>query len=386
MVKNGSDGRVEADHADAGAGRPPSRFTELLARAERERSMAVTPEVGAAKAAARLVVALREVCRDNAEMQLAATVLLDLLVQTSVEVRAVLAIEIGGMENAPAELVERLALDEDPGVAEGVILASPVLDDDALLRIVRQKARGHRMAVARRPRLGDKVATALARSGEAGVLVALAANRDSTLSQPVLAWLAMEAARFPALAAPLVHRADLPPDIANDLVSWVTEVAVEEAVASGVSGRLAIEAGRRASARLQQSKGARAGAADALASKAVAAAADAGVLCGDFVLDAFRSGAVAAGVTALSRLAHVPVEHARACVDEGDPDRLAALCRAARLTHDEFVALRTALGLAEGRQPSPSRADYEITPEHRAVAAVTCGLHVVWGNRGMLRA
>lgn len=386
MAKNGRTGTADADQADAGAGRPASRFTEMLTRAERERSMAVTPEVGAARAAARLVVALREVCRDDAEMQLAATALLDLLMQTSVEVRAVLAIEIGGMKDAPAELVERLALDEDPGVAEGVILASPVLDDDALLRIVQQKARGHRMAVARRPKLGEKVATALARSGEEGVLVALAANRDATLSQPVLAWLAMEAARFPALAAPLVHRADLPPDIANDLVSWVTEVAVEEAVASGVSGRLAIEAGRRASARLRRSRGMRAGAADALAAKAVSAAADAGLLCAGFVLDAFRSGAVAAGAAALSRLAHVPVEHAKACLEEGDPDRLAALCRAARLTYDEFVALRTGLGLAEGRQPSPSRDDYDITPEHRAAAAVTCGLHLVWGNRGLLRA
>jgi uncharacterized protein (DUF2336 family) len=130
----------------------------------------------------------------------------------------------------------------------------------------------------------------------------------------------------------------------------------------------------------------RAGAADALAAKAVSAAADAGLLCAGFVLDAFRSGAVAAGAAALSRLAHVPVEHAKACLEEGDPDRLAALCRAARLTYDEFVALRTGLGLAEGRQPSPSRDDYDITPEHRAAAAVTCGLHLVWGNRGLLRA
>ncbi len=362
-----------------------SHFTEMLARAEREQLLAVAPEMGAARAAARLVVALREHCLDEAELQAVASALLELLMQTSVEVRAVLAIEIGHMPNAPSSLVEQLASDDNPAVAEGVILGSPVLDDDALLRIIRERTRGHRLAVARRPDLGEAVASALARCGEGSVLVALAGNSDTTLSRSVLAYLAAEAARFPELAAPLVHRGDLPAEIANDLLTWVTEVAIEEAVASGISGRVAIEAGRRANARLRRR--ATPECLDALAARAVAAAAEEGQLGPGFVLDALRGGAEAAAIAALSRLSHVPVEHARECAASREAGRVAALCRAAGLSWEEFQAVAGCLGMsANAAMGAPPREQYEITPERRAAAAVMCRLQLVWGSQGLLKA
>jgi uncharacterized protein (DUF2336 family) len=362
-----------------------TRFEDLIRRATEELLLSVPPEAGAARAAARLVVALRDAGLSGDDLHLTASVVIDLLEQTSAEVRSVFATEIGALDHVPSDVVERLACDDDLAVAQAVIAVSPVLDDEALLRIVREKTVGHRLTVASRPDIGTDVAVELATRGEEPVLRALANNTKANLPFSVLAYLAVESTRFPGLAQPLICRGDLPAEIHDDLVSWVVEVSIEEAVEAGISGCTAMEAGRRAVRALCQDHGA--AALEALATRAVAMAADADLLSARFVRDAFEAGTRIVGVVALARMAGVSVADARRCVDSGLVALVAVLCRAADIPHGQFLLVGESLRLAcDNASGAPSLWCYETTPRKRAQSAVSRHLDMVWGETGFLRA
>src|ERR1700744_1265742 len=72
------------------------------------------------------------------------------------EVRRRLAERIAQVEWAPKALIHVLALD-DIEIARPIIAASPLLDDDDLVRLMLEATLEHQIEVARRPNIGEKV-------------------------------------------------------------------------------------------------------------------------------------------------------------------------------------------------------------------------------------
>ncbi|HEY1752826.1 MAG TPA: DUF2336 domain-containing protein [Caulobacteraceae bacterium] len=195
----------------------------LARRAEPLRSPARTPAPPAGPEAllARLV-ALGETRKPltptaKAEMEAA---LLALVAEAEPDVRARLAGRIARAWWTPPRLVGILAHDEIE-VARPVIAANPLLDDDALIRLLGEASLAHRVEVARRPRLSARVARAVIAQGDPAVLTALAANRSADISPSGLARLVEHARTIAALGAPLAEHPRLSAELARALYLWV---------------------------------------------------------------------------------------------------------------------------------------------------------------------
>ncbi|HEX3407156.1 MAG TPA: DUF2336 domain-containing protein, partial [Caulobacteraceae bacterium] len=143
--------------------------------------------------------------------------------------RARLAERLARAEWAPPRLIETLGGD-DIEVARPIIAASPLLHDEALLRLLAQATLGHRIEVARRPRLSAKVAAAVMDRAEPAVLTALAGNPSADVTPAELARLVDHAKSIAALGAPLAAHPRLTTELAKSLYLWVDQ-GLREAIA-----------------------------------------------------------------------------------------------------------------------------------------------------------
>jgi uncharacterized protein (DUF2336 family) len=144
--------------------------------------------------------------------------------------RARLAAQIAAAAWAPASLIETLA-EGDIEAARPVIAASPLLDDDALLRLAGHASIAHQIEVARRPRLPARIVGAMIERGEPAVLTALAGNRSAEVTPAAMARLVDRAKTIAALGAPLAAHPRLSRELAQSLYLWVEPPLREDIVA-----------------------------------------------------------------------------------------------------------------------------------------------------------
>src|SRR5579871_2944405 len=83
--------------------------------------------------------------------------LVDLVPHTEVPVRANLAERMSAIANAPPGLIGRLAREDEIMVAGPVLRRSPVLDEQALVEIARQKGQDHLLAMTERDELSPNI-------------------------------------------------------------------------------------------------------------------------------------------------------------------------------------------------------------------------------------
>jgi len=136
------------------------------------------------------------------------------------DIRARLAERLARADWPPARLIETLAQDEIE-VARPVIAASPLLKDEALIRLLTQATLAHQIEVAQRPRLSAQVVEAVLDQGEPAVLTALAGNHTADISAQAMARLVEQARTVAALGAPLSIHPRLNTELAKALYLWV---------------------------------------------------------------------------------------------------------------------------------------------------------------------
>ncbi len=154
------------------------------------------------------------------ERALAAEILRHLMGEVEAKLRWELATKIAHHSDVPADLIVELASDQSE-VAYPVLKSSPLLSDADLVRIVRTRAQGHQLAVARRDALSSTVSQALIDSDDPLVIVELLGNSGATLTDEMLAFLAEESQWQTLYQKPLLTRQDLPLDIAKRVYWWV---------------------------------------------------------------------------------------------------------------------------------------------------------------------
>ncbi len=137
-------------------------------------------------------------------------------------IRIALAERLADDTSVPTDLVLMLA-DDTIEVARPIILRSPLLTDDDMLRLIAQSDIGHQEAVAARPYIGEAVTEALAKCDAEAVLVTLVRNATAKIANTTYEVLVDKSKVIAALQEPITKRTDLPPALATKMCSWVSD-------------------------------------------------------------------------------------------------------------------------------------------------------------------
>ncbi len=152
------------------------------------------------------------------------------------DIRARLAERLARAAWAPPRLIETLASD-DIEVARPIIAASPLLKDEALIRLLVEATLAHRIEVARRPRISARVVAQVIECGEPALLTALAGNASAELTPASMARLVDRAKSIAALGAPLAAHPRMTSELAQSLYLWVGQ-----ALRDGIVARFDVDA------------------------------------------------------------------------------------------------------------------------------------------------
>ncbi len=125
-----------------------------------------------------------------------------------VEARAHVAKLLAPLERAPGTVVVKLAND-DIEVARPLLEFSNVLSDDDLIDIISKQSEAHRVAIAGRPSVPERVGEAIVEHGETSSIVRLVRNSHAEFDRVTLQKLVARAARDAEVAHDLRGRHDL---------------------------------------------------------------------------------------------------------------------------------------------------------------------------------
>lgn len=156
------------------------------------------------------------------------TMLLVLVQDTAVRVRAAIADAVKSMPEAPRELILRLAHDTAVQVSDPVLRLSPVLTDADLLALLARPPHAQTdHAVAARPDLGPSVTDAIALHATAPAVALMLANPSAQIRESTLDSLVERASAHAAWQAPLVRRPTLSAHAAETLARFVAGPLLE---------------------------------------------------------------------------------------------------------------------------------------------------------------
>jgi uncharacterized protein (DUF2336 family) len=139
--------------------------------------------------------------------------------EIEVEVRAVLSVRLSHFDEAPVNVIRKLAFDDAIEVAGPVLEKSVRLDDDTLIANVRSKSQSHMLAISRRTSLGENVTDELVAHGDRTVVNAVAGNSGACFSGSSLLHMVKRAEGDSILAERLGLRKDIPRNLFQQLIA-----------------------------------------------------------------------------------------------------------------------------------------------------------------------
>jgi uncharacterized protein (DUF2336 family) len=242
-------------------------------------------------------------------------------------IRIALAERLADDTTAPHDLILLLA-DDSIEVARPLLLRSPLLTDEDMLRLLTGSGEAHHEIVATRAHIGEPVTEVLAKSNVESVLVALVRNATAKISPAAFESLVEKSRAIASLQEPLTRREDLPPVLASRMCEWVTD-ALKSYIAKNY--RIAPERLDDAIAQahiLVQSEPAPPKSPPAeSAQKLIEKLAASGQLKAGFLLRVLHQGQLDLFDLALAKLVNLPIAELRAKFYEGGPRAVALACR-----------------------------------------------------------
>lgn len=192
------------------------QVAELLARA-RDRS---------APGRTTFVLDLYDLCADGSafkedDLAAAIDILLDVVHRAPVSVRQQLAERLARDPRAPRRVVNSLARDEI-SVAFTVLTESPVLEDDDLIDILRDRPLEHQLGTLQREKVSERVSAAFVEGRDPRVMRWLLENPGASIPRAAMEVIVEASYVEPEMQRPLVGRADLPRDLAVKVRGWAT--------------------------------------------------------------------------------------------------------------------------------------------------------------------
>jgi uncharacterized protein (DUF2336 family) len=159
---------------------------------------------------------------NDRERELMREILRRLTLDVEMAIRIALAERLADDASAPNDLIVLLA-DDKIEVARPVILRSPLLTDEDMLRLIAECDVAHQEAVAARPHIGEPLTEALAKCEAETVLVTLVRNTTAKISNTAYETLVDKSRNIASLQEPITLRKDLPPVLATKMCSWVSD-------------------------------------------------------------------------------------------------------------------------------------------------------------------
>ena len=136
---------------------------------------------------------------------------------------AELSERLAPVDNAPIEVIRRLARDDEIGVAGPVLSESTRLTTKDLSDIARTQGDAHLLAISGRERLDEAVTDVLVERGNREVFHKLAGNSGARLSESGYGALVQKAEGDDALAEKVGQRIDIPAHLHRQLILRATE-------------------------------------------------------------------------------------------------------------------------------------------------------------------
>ena len=155
--------------------------------------------------------------------------------------RAELARRLAPINGAPPNTIRSLALDDEIEVAEPVLAQSINLDDDTLVRCAATKRQGHRLAIATRLRLSEKITNQLVISGEKQVLGVVVSNPNAKISNQSFKSLVQKSVGIDWLSEAIALRKDVPEPHFRELISKASKIVIQRLKAANPKHRSLIE-------------------------------------------------------------------------------------------------------------------------------------------------
>ncbi len=261
-----------------------------------------------------------------------------LIEEIEAQARAELSSRVAPVNNAPVNLLRRLANDDDISVAGPVLKLAPRLEEADLINVAKTKGQAHLHVLSGRPAIGEAVTDVLVWRGNRDVARRVAENRSARISEKGFHQLVKRAEEDGILAEKVGLRPDIPGPMFRDLLSKATAVVHRRLIASATPEvRAAI---CDVLAKVSKDVGARVGPRDYREAQRVVLNLDRAQQLNESVLAAFCSeGQYEEAVVALATLAKVPVKVADRLMSGDRPDPILILCKAANLSWPTVKAL-----------------------------------------------
>jgi uncharacterized protein (DUF2336 family) len=117
------------------------------------------------------------------------------------------------VDNAPTNVVDRLARHDDIAISGPLLLKSSAVKDQTLAAVAKEKSERHLSAIAGRDQIGESVTDVLVDRCSAEVACKVTGNKGATLSELGFVKLINRAKDDKALASAIGSRSDLPPEL-----------------------------------------------------------------------------------------------------------------------------------------------------------------------------
>ena len=155
------------------------------------------------------------------ERTLMFSILRQMIHDAEMSVRRVVSAQLAERDDAPRDLVQRLANDEIE-VAYPILTKSTVLHDTDLIEVIQQRTLEHQMAIAIRETVSEAVSGALVQAGHKDVITTLLENSNAEISDATMEYLVDETKRIDTFQEPILRREDLDPKLAKRMFMWVS--------------------------------------------------------------------------------------------------------------------------------------------------------------------
>lgn len=290
----------------------------------------------------------------EAEIALFDDVLMRLAAEIEVSARALLAVRLAPVGNAPPRIIHTLAFDDEIDVAGPVLEQSERLDEEALLESARRKGQAHLLAISRRRSLSEKVTDVLVARGDPQVVLSAVENRGAKFSHSGFGVLVRRSDKDDRLAACVGSRPEIPPDLFRALLAIASasvraKLEAEHPHAPREVRQAVSEVVERMRAQTPDV------AADHAGRERIEALAQRGQL-DDRKLDAIaRSGRLGEIMLALALRCELPEEFVKGAFGQEHPEMILIIAKAAGLS---WLGLRATLTARAAGRPSFTR---EIT-------------------------
>jgi uncharacterized protein (DUF2336 family) len=154
---------------------------------------------------------VRAAVLNDQEIALFDDVLIRLTVEIELAARALLAVRLAPIRNAPPNIIRKLAFEDEIEVAGPVLSQSERLDDSTLVENAKQKGRDHLLAISRRRALSESITDVLVERGDRQVVLSTVENRGARFSNTGFAMLVGRSDGDDTLAERVGSRPEIPP-------------------------------------------------------------------------------------------------------------------------------------------------------------------------------